>query len=174
MEKNGTGSGQENAGRKDVPDTGMQTELPPDPHSRVTELEEELTRERDKYLRLFAEFDNFKKRNVRDRIEMLKYANEEVIASLLPVLDDLERARQAGQLPEGLGLIYQKLLSILEQKGLKPMEAKGTAFDPDLHDALSQVEAGSKSEKNTVVDEIEKGYYLNDKVIRHAKVVVGT
>ncbi len=174
MDKNGSGPGHEKAAGNDVPDTGMQTELPPDPHSRMSALEEELTRERDKYLRLFAEFDNFKKRTVRDRIEMLKYANEEVIASLLPVLDDLERARQAGQLPEGLELIYQKMLSILEQKGLKPMEAKGTAFDPDLHDALSQVEAGTKSERNTVVDEIEKGYYLNDKVIRHAKVVVGT
>ena len=156
------------------PEAGLQSELPPDPQSRLSGLEEELTSQKDKYLRLVAEFDNFKKRNVRDRIELLKYASEEMITALLPVLDDLERARGAGQLSEGLELIYQKLVGTLEQKGLQPMKATGKEFNPDLHDALSQVPAEKKSDKNKVVDEIEKGYYLNDKVIRHAKVVVGS
>jgi molecular chaperone GrpE len=155
-------------------EAGSQPELPPDPQDRASELEEQLSLEKDKYLRLFAEFDNFRKRTARDRIEMLRYANEEVIAALLPVLDDFERARGAGQLSEGLELIYQKLVSILEQKGLKPMEAKGRDFDPDLHDALTQAPAGDPDKKNKVVEEVEKGYYLNDKVIRHAKVVVGS
>jgi molecular chaperone GrpE len=154
--------------------SGSQPELPPDPQDRVSALEEQLSLEKDKYLRLFAEFDNFRKRTVRDRIELLRYSNEEVIAALLPVLDDFERARGAGQLSEGLELIYQKLVSILEQKGLKPMEAKGRDFDPDLHDALTQAPAGDPDDKNKVVEEVEKGYYLNDKVIRHAKVVVGS
>jgi molecular chaperone GrpE len=165
-----TESEEETTSRKGTDPEG---ELPADPHSRISELEEALTTEKDKHLRLFAEFDNFKKRNVRDRIELLKYANEEVITSLLPVVDDLERARDAGQLPDGVTLIYQKLVNTLEQKGLKPMVAVGKEFDPELHDAMSQVAVEEKSKKNMVVDEIEKGYYLNDKVIRHARVVVG-
>jgi molecular chaperone GrpE len=173
IKNNGSGKEGKPGKSESSANTDLQPELPADPHSRLTELEEELTREKDKYLRLFAEFDNFKKRNVRDRIELLKYANEEVITSLLPVLDDLERARDAGQLTEGLLLIYQKLVNILAQRGLRAMETKGQVFDPEFHDALSRVETEEDSGKNKVVEEIEKGYYLNDKVIRHAKVVVG-
>ncbi len=161
------------SGETPAKENGPHGELPPDPHNKVADLEVALTKEKDKYLRLFAEFDNFKKRNVKDRIELLKYANEEVISSMLPVIDDLERAREAKQLPDGVVLIYQKLVSTLEQRGLKPMESVGAEFDPELHDAISQVPAKDKSQKNTVVEEIEKGYYLNDKVIRHARVVVG-
>lgn len=147
--------------------------LPAEAVDRVSILEEELSKEKDKSLRLFAEFENFKKRNAKDRIELLKYANADVITAMLPVIDDFERASKAGQLPEGVLLIYQKLVNILSQKGLKPMESVGKSFDPDLHDAITQIPVEDENKKNTVVDEIEKGYYLNDKVIRHAKVVVG-
>ena len=157
----------------DVINEKIETELPGEPIDPVAKLEEELALEKDKSLRLFAEFENYKKRTVRDRIEFLKSAGSDVIISILPVLDDFERAAQADPLPEGILHVYNKLFSILSQKGLKPMDAKGKDFDPDLHDAISNMPVEDESMKNKVVDEIEKGYFLNDKVIRHAKVIVG-
>ena len=164
--------------QKPVNESDLQAEtqaaLPIEPIDRISELEEKLALEKDKCLRLLAEFENYKKRTLKERIELLKYAGSEVIISFLPVLDDFERAQQAYPLSDGVKLVYNKLIAIFEKNGLKPMESKGKDFDPELHDALSNVEVEDPAMKNKVVDEIEKGYYLNDKVIRHAKVVVGS
>ena len=134
----------------------------------------------DKYLRLFAEFDNYKRRTQKERVELLLTASKDVIISLLPVLDDFERALKATEnttevdaIREGILLIQTKLISILSNKGLKSIETLHTIFDTDLHEAITNVPAPSDNLKGKVVDELEKGYTLNDKVIRFAKVVVG-
>ena len=146
----------------------------------VAKLEEELTEMKDKYLRLYSDFDNYKRRTSKERLDLLKTATQEVVLALLPVVDDFQRARQSLQnaqdveaVKEGVELIYHKLYSILQQKGLKPMEAVGAAFDADIHEAITQVPSTDESQKGKVIDEVEKGYYLHDKVIRFAKVVIG-
>jgi molecular chaperone GrpE len=133
----------------------------------------------DKYLRQAAEFDNFRRRSAKERIELIQTAGKEVITSLLDVLDDSERAQKqwettddVQQIKEGIQLVFTKLRSSLTAKGLKPMDAKGQEFNPDLHEAITEIEAGSEM-KGKVIDEVIKGYYLNDKIIRYAKVVVG-
>ncbi|MES2419438.1 MAG: nucleotide exchange factor GrpE [Bacteroidota bacterium] len=148
-------------------------------------IEEKLQQEHavlnDKYLRLFAEFDNYKRRTQKERIELLQTASKEVIASLLPVLDDFDRALKSTEnateveaIREGIVLVQNKLKSILTQKGLKEMETLHTVFDTDLHEAITNIPSPSEELKGKVVDELEKGYTLNDKVIRFAKVVVGS
>jgi len=134
----------------------------------------------DKFLRLYAEFDNFKKRSTKERIDWFKTAAQDVIADLLPVLDDFGRAiKQMEATPntagikDGIVLIQNKLQSILESRGLKAMECVGSDFNPDLHDAITEIEVKDENMKGKVVDEVVKGYYLSDKIIRHAKVVVG-
>ncbi len=134
----------------------------------------------DKYLRLFAEFDNYKRRTQKERVELLQTAGKDVVVSLLPVLDDFERALKAtehatevGAIRDGIMLVQSKLKSILSQKGLKEMESINTVFDTDIHEAITKIPAPSDDLKGKVVDELEKGYTLNDKVIRFAKVVVG-
>ncbi len=134
----------------------------------------------DKYLRLFAEFDNYKRRTQKERVELLQTAGKDVVVSLLPVLDDFERALKAtehatevGAIRDGIMLVQNKLKSILSQKGLKEMESINTVFDTDIHEAITKIPAPSDDLKGKVVDELEKGYTLNDKVIRFAKVVVG-
>lgn len=134
----------------------------------------------DKYLRLFAEFDNFKRRTQKERIELLQTAGKDVVVSLLPVLDDFERAIKATEntaeisaVREGIILVQTKLKSILTQKGLKEIESINTDFDTDKHEAITNIPAPSDEMKGKVIDELEKGYTLNDKVIRFAKVVVG-
>lgn len=140
---------------------------------------EELEEARDKYLRLFAEFDNYKKRTARERIELGKTASQDLMGALLPVIDDFERAFKAAaandneQVPEGVKLVHDKFISILATKGLKPMESQGQPFDPELHEALTKIPAPQPELKGKVVDTIEEGYYLNDKIIRYAKVVIG-
>ncbi len=143
-------------------------------------LKEELALANDKYLRLYAEFDNFRRRTTKERIELLQTAGKEIIVSMIPVLDDFERAGKAMEtstdvnaVKEGIALIQNKLTSILTQKGLKPMGSIGTAFDADLHEAITNIPAPTDDMKGKVIDEMEKGYYLNDTVIRFAKVVVG-
>ena len=133
----------------------------------------------DRYLRQVAEFDNFKRRNARERIEMIQTAGKDVITELLDVLDDSERAQKqmdtssdAGQIKEGVQLVFIKLRNTLSGKGLKPMEVVGKEFNPDLHEAVTEIIAGDDM-KGRIVAEIQKGYYLNDKIIRFAKVVVG-
>ena len=146
----------------------------------AAEMEEELALTKDKLLRLYSEFDNYKKRTLREKIEFSKMASADVISSLLTVLDDFERAmksmtetKQDAGVIEGVNLVYTKLKTTLEQKGLKEMKSAGENFDPDLHDALSNIEVEDKTMKGKVVEEIQKGYYLNGVVVRHAKVIVG-
>lgn len=127
---------------------------------------------KDKYLRLLAEFENFKKRTARERIDNLKFANQELMTALLTVMDDFEREIKAGLATEGSKLIYTKMLQILKQKGLHEMISTGESFDASLHEAITELEAGDDL-KNKVIDTAEKGYYLNEKIIRYAKVVVG-
>jgi molecular chaperone GrpE len=148
--------------------------------SAESKLKEELAQANDKYLRLYAEFDNYKRRTTKERVELLQTAGKEVIVSLLTVLDDFERAAKAMEnstdvnaVKEGVALVQSKLKGILSQKGLKEMETKGTTFDADVHEAITSIPAPTDDLKGKVVDELEKGYYLNDKVVRFAKVVVG-
>jgi len=140
----------------------------------------ELVDLKDKYLRQAAEFENYKRRTTKERIELFKTANQELMTALLPVLDDFERARaatltttDADAVRESIAIIYNKLSKTLQQKGLTPMEAKGGDFDAELHEAITQIPAPSDDLRGKIVDEVEKGYYLGDKVIRHAKVVLG-
>ncbi|TGD83408.1 nucleotide exchange factor GrpE [Hymenobacter wooponensis] len=140
----------------------------------------ELSALKDKYLRLAAEFENYKRRTTKERADLFKTANQELMVALLPVLDDFDRARHhtkdtedANAVRESIDIISNKLQKTLSQKGLAPMEAKGGSFDPELHEAITQIPAPSEDLKGKIVDEIEKGYYLGDKVIRHAKVVLG-
>lgn len=135
----------------------------------------------DKFLRLYSEFDNFKRRNARERIELMKTAGEDIIKSVLPILDDFERAlkamHEAGEndaVKEGVDLIFNKLKNTLHAKGLQAMESVGQEFNPDLHEAITNIPATDESMKGKIVDEVERGYLLNDKVIRYAKVVVGS
>ena len=150
------------------------------PETDASAAGSELADLKDKYLRQAAEFENYKRRTGKERIDLFKSANQELMAVLLPVLDDFDRARHhtqttddAGTVREAVDIIQNKLTKTLEQKGLAPMNAVGTAFDPELHEAIAQVPAPSEELKGKVVDEVEKGYYLGDKVLRHAKVVLG-
>ena len=143
----------------------------------IETLKSELEESKDKYLRLYAEFENFRKRTIRERLELMKSAAEDTMLALLPVLDDFDRAKKSAetgveQFSEGVQLVYQKLFSILEQKCLKSMESTGEDFDPDWHEAVTDIPAPSEEMKGKNFDTIEKGYVLNDKIIRHAKVVV--
>lgn len=141
---------------------------------------QEIAELKDKYLRLYADFENFRRRTSKEKLEMLSTASSDVVRDILPVVDDFERAKLSFEsstdilaLKEGVELIFTKLVKTLEAKGLKPMEAKGTAFDADIHESIAQFPAPTDDLKGKVIDEIEKGYYLNDKVIRFAKVIVG-
>ena len=153
---------------------------PPDEENETGKLQQEAAEWKDKYLRLVAEFDNFRKRNAKERLELIQTAGKDVIASLLDVLDDSERAQKqldtsndAAANKEGVLLVFNKLKNILQSKGLKPMNSTGQEFNPDLHEAITEIPAPAPALKGKVVDEVQKGYYLNDKIIRFAKVVVG-
>ncbi|HEU4860007.1 MAG TPA: nucleotide exchange factor GrpE [Chitinophagaceae bacterium] len=143
-------------------------------------LRNELGEMKEKFIRKVAEFENFKKRNLKERMDLIQTAGKEVIVDLLEVLDDCERAEkqlnaseEGSQAKEGVMLVFNKLRSILSAKGLKPMETINKDFNPDIHEAITEVPAPSEEQKGKVIDEIQKGYYLNDKIIRYAKVVVG-
>lgn len=145
------------------------------------QLQEELKKEKDKFLRLFAEFENYKKRTSKERIDLFKTASQDVMVSMLPVLDDFERAlnhieddKEAENLRKGVLLIYQKLLSTLEQKGLEVVAvSKGDVFNADDHEAITQIPAPTDDLKGKIIDVIEKGYKLGEKIIRFPKVVIG-
>ncbi|HEY1010596.1 MAG: nucleotide exchange factor GrpE [Daejeonella sp.] len=144
-------------------------------------LKAEVAEWQNKHLRLYAEFDNFKRRTSKERLELLQMAGKDVIVDLLPVLDDFERALKSMEtatdveaVREGVKLVHHKLKNILSQKGLKEMEARGAEFNADIHEGITNIPAPSDELKGKVVDELEKGYYLNDKVIRFAKVVIGS
>lgn len=144
--------------------------------NEVEKLKSELKELQDKYLRLYAEFDNYRHRTKREFADLVKTAAKDVITQLLPVLDDFERAFKAyggnAEDVKGFNLIQHKLIHELSLKGLKPMNSVGQAFDPDMHEAIAKVPASDEQQKGTIVDEVEKGYYLSDKIIRYAKVVV--
>lgn len=143
-------------------------------------LEGQLAEAKDKYLRLYAEFENFRRRTAKEKIETIQNASEGLIKELIPVIDDFERANKSFEtvteiepLKEGIALIFHKLQKTLASKGLKPMDSKDQDFDVELHECITQFAAG-EDKKGKVIDEVEKGYFLNDKVIRYAKVVVGS
>ena len=153
-------------------------------------IEEELTEEEklkkevqelnDKYLRIYSEFENYRRRTSKERLELLKTAGQDILAALLPVVDDFDRAVKTQEtsedltsLKEGMTLVHNKLHNTLQQQGLKAFNSIGETFDSDYHEAITKIPAPDKKLKGKIVDEIEKGYMLNDKVIRFAKVVVG-
>lgn len=147
--------------------------------SEMERLREQLSEQNDRYLRLVAEFENFKRRNAKERMELIQTAGREVITELLDVLDDSERAQKqletsddVKQIKEGVLLVFNKLRNTLTSKGLKPMETLQKEFNPDFEEAITEIDAGEDM-KGKVVAEVQKGYYLNDKIIRFAKVVVG-
>lgn len=148
-------------------------------NDQISTLKKELEEQKDKYVRLFAEFDNFKRRNAKERIELIQTAGKDVIISMLEVLDDCDRAEKqmsvdnAEQTIEGIQLVFNKLRSNLFSKGLKAMESINTEFDVHKHEAIAEIPVDDESKKGKVIDEIVKGYYLNDKLIRFAKVIVG-
>jgi molecular chaperone GrpE len=150
-----------------------------DESGEVTKLKDELGMAKDKYIRLYSEFENFRKRTAKEKLELIQSANEQLIKTLLPVADDFERAESAfpdknEQHLAGFFLIYAKFRKVLEVYGVKTMEAaQGSDFNADLHEAISQIPAPVPELKGKIIDVVEKGYFLNDKVIRHAKVVVG-
>lgn len=169
--------GQEQAQETEATETQQETAAAPTAEEK---LKDELAQANDKYLRLYAEFDNFRRRTIKEREEARKTEGKDVIVALLPVLDDFERAQRAmdkatevAPVKEGVTLIQNKLKNILGQKGLKEMTSIGNAFDADLHEAITNIPAPTDDLKGKVMDEMEKGYTLNDKVIRFAKVVVG-
>jgi len=143
-------------------------------------LQEDLTKEKEKFLRLFAEFENYKKRTSKERMDLFKTAGQEVIVSLLPVLDDFERAlkelakSEDKEMFKGVELINGKLRETLKSKGMEEVVVKeGDTFDAEIHDAITQIPAPNKKLKGKIIDVIERGYKLGDRIIRHPKVVVG-
>lgn len=148
--------------------------------AQLKKLQDELAEAKDKYVRLYAEFDNHRRRTSKEKIEMISSANEQLLKSLLPVVDDFDRAEKTfkdknDKEAEGFFLIHNKFKKIFEQAGVKLMETgNGSEFNPDLHEAITQIPAPTEELKGKIVDTVEKGYLLNDKVIRFAKVVVGS
>ncbi len=143
-------------------------------------MKKELDEQKEKFIRLYADFDNFKRRNAKERVELIQTAGREVIQSMLEVLDDCERAEKQmnqsedlKQIREGIGLVFTKFRNALQSKGLKEMKSVGEEFNPDFHEAITEIPVPDEKMKGRVVDEVEKGYTLNDKIIRFSKVVVG-
>lgn len=160
--------------------THLNEEMTEGGDDKYQKLEAAAKEANDKYLRLAAEFDNFRKRNVKERMDLIKNASEDLIKSLLDVVDDSERATQQieksedlAAIKDGIALVFNKLKSTLVAKGLQEMNSKGTEFNADIHEAITEIPAPSEDMVGKVIDEVIKGYYLNDKIIRHAKVVVG-
>jgi molecular chaperone GrpE len=148
--------------------------------SREEELRIQLQEQKDKFIRLYAEFDNYKRRNAKERIELVQTAGKDVIQSLLEVLDDCDRAEkqmkqsdQLEQIREGVQLVFNKLRNTLQQRGLREMKSIGEPFNADFHEAITEIPVPDAGMDGRIVDEVEKGYYLNDKIIRFSKVVVG-
>lgn len=143
---------------------------------KLQEMGEKLAEMQEKYTRLYAEFENYRRRTSQEKIDLQLSGHKEMVKAILPAVDDMERALAAmadgSEAKEGVKLIYDKMLKIMEQKGVKQMQTIGETFDADMHEAVTQIPATEQDKKNKVIDEIQKGYYLNDKVLRHAKVVV--
>ncbi len=153
---------------------------PVEEESGLEKLKAELEDQKDKFVRKVAEFENFRRRSAKERVELIQTAGKEVITDLLDVLDDCDRAQKQieksednKEIKDGVLLVFNKLRNILSAKGLKPMQTIHEEFNPDLHEAITEIPAPTGESKGKILDEIVKGYYLNDKIIRHAKVVVG-
>ena len=158
--------------------TDQQTIDPKD--QQIAELQQKTNELNDKYLRLYSEFDNFRKRTAKEKVELIQSGGEDVFKSILPVMDDFERAIKSNSettdvkaVNDGVNLIYNKLKSTLTQKGLEEMKSTGEPFNADIHEAITNVPAPSEDMKGKVIDELEKGYMLNGKIIRFAKVIIG-
>lgn len=154
---------------------------PGDKDGKIMELEARVAELNDKHLRLYSEFDNFRKRNARERVDLIKTAGEDIFKAILSTIDDFERAIKANEttsdiktVNEGIQLIYAKMKNSFTQKGLEAMESIGKEFNSDIMEAITHIPAPSEDLKGKVVDEVEKGYILNGKVIRYAKVIVGS
>ncbi len=166
-------------------ETGLETNISEQesgavPENELEQVKKELEEQKDKFLRLYADFDNFKRRNAKERVELIQTAGREVIQSLLEVVDDCDRAEKQlqqsndlDQIKQGIQLVFSKLRNTLHAKGLKEMKSIGEEFNADLHEAITEIPVTDESMKGKVVDEVEKGYMLNDKIIRFSKVVVG-
>lgn len=172
------GPEQEMSGMDEVTPEKAEVEIEKD---EIEALNDEVRKEKENFLRLFAEFENYKKRTSRERIELFSTANRELMTALLPVLDDFERGlneiekSSEGALLEGMKLIYNKFKGVLTQKGLKEVEVQvGDDFDPEIHEAISQVPVPDSKLKGKIIDVVEKGYKLGDSVIRYPKVVLGS
>lgn len=167
--------------KKNKPEDAEYEEEKLDPKDiEIAELKKEMEELRDKYVRLYADFDNARKRMAKEKMEIILTASKDVLKDLLPVLDDFERAQKALEksedvtaVKEGLSLVHTKLVSTLSSKGLKAMESVGKEFDVNHHEAITEIPASSPDLVGKVVDEVERGYFLNDKIIRFAKVIVG-
>jgi molecular chaperone GrpE len=153
---------------------------PVEEESELEKLKAELEDQKDKFVRKVAEFENFRRRSAKERVELIQTASKEVITDLLDVLDDCERAQKQieksednKEIKDGVLLVFNKLRNILSAKGLKPMQTIHEEFNPDLHEAITEIPAPTEQLKGKILDEVVKGYYLNDKIIRHAKVVIG-
>ncbi|MFZ4104380.1 MAG: nucleotide exchange factor GrpE [Sediminibacterium sp.] len=163
-------------------ENGAQTapETEETPLSELDQLQADLADQKDKYLRLMAEFENFKRRTAKERVDLIQTAGKDVIVSLLDVMDDCDRAEKQlngsddiAVQKEGIQLVFNKIRATLQAKGLKAMESINQPFNVELHEAITEVPVPDASKKGKVIDEVTKGYYLNDKIIRFAKVVVG-
>ena len=148
--------------------------------SELDLLKKELEEQKEKFIRLYADFDNFKRRNAKERVELIQTAGRDVIQSLLEVMDDCDRAEKqmhksddVAQIREGIQLVFSKLRNTMQSKGVKEMKTIGEEFNADFHEAITEIPVADENMKGKVVDEVEKGYTLNDKIIRFAKVVVG-
>lgn len=168
------------AADKQQPAEGGDEKKQETPEEKIKRLEEELDHEKKEYLFLMAEFDNYRKRTLKEKGDLIRNGGEKVLADLLPVIDDFERAIDAidktsdiDSLKEGVNLIYNKFVKYLEKQQVKPMESTGKDFDSDIHEAVTTFPAQDESQKGKVIDTVLKGYTINDKVLRHAKVVVG-
>lgn len=167
----------------DVNEEGTTEETPSETElleAEVEKLKAEKAELNDKYLRMFAEFQNYKRRTAKEKLGIIQTAGRDVIKALLPVVDDFNRAKKAADaddsieaFSEGVQLVYEKLHRVLEQKGLKTLETNGKVFDADIHEALTEIPAPTEDLKGKIIDTIESGYALNDKIIRYAKVIVG-
>jgi molecular chaperone GrpE len=148
--------------------------------SITSKLEAELADQKDKFIRLYSEFENYKRRTAKEKLEFASMANKDLMSALLPIVDDMERAEKSMEtatdieaLKEGLKLVFNKFAKTLEGKGLKMIDAQGQPFDSEFHEAITQIPSPSEDLKGKVVDVVEKGFFLNDKIIRFAKVIIG-
>lgn len=167
---------QKTKAKNDTPDKKEEKKL----REEIELIKGELTQIQDKYLRLSADFDNYRKRTLREKAELTKTANAEMLLNILPIIDDLERAinsmeedKNCKAMKDGIDIIYNKFSEFLKSSGVKEVEAMHKKFDTDLHEAVTKIPASKKKHKGMVVDVIQKGYYLNEKIIRYPKVVVG-